>query len=162
MAQFFNVTGVKRLDLRLSRMQTKVAKKAVKKGVGKGLLVMKAQIKKNARALGRSGSGDKTAMGSLIAKATVLHTPKRQKSGMFVRGIKQKFMPEFVHNTQDGKGYWIPFAIEFGHAFPGRGGGKNPPKDVRPVSFIRKAFVSKKRKTVKVFEQVIQREIELT
>ena len=43
-------------------------------------------------------------------------------------------------NKDSGKRYFIPTAIEYGHAYPGRGGKKKAPKDVQPKPFMRPVY----------------------
>ena len=80
MTQFMTVTGLKKLQLKLDRMPVKTGKKAVKKGVDKGALMMKREIKATVKQVMRSGPIPK-----LIAKMTAVHKPKRQKSGMGIQ-----------------------------------------------------------------------------
>jgi hypothetical protein len=53
--------------------------------------------------------------------------------------------------------YYIPVAIEYGHAFPGRGrasgGGKHPPKDVAAKPFLRPALDVTLPAAPKIFER---------
>ncbi len=86
-------------------------------------------------------------MGAAISKALKVRVMTRMKKGNYGVKVLLEEPDQFVHETKDGKRHFIPAAIEYGHAFPGRGGGKSPPKDVPAKPFARTAFESKRYQT---------------
>lgn len=89
-------------------------------------------------------------MGALIAKALTVRAMVRMRKGHYGAKVLIKANPKFIHETADGRRSFIPKAIEYGHAHPGRG-GKNAPKDVGPIPFLRKAFDANRRSAGAVF-----------
>ncbi len=121
------------------RLERDVGKKIVKTALRNG-----AKLFQNDMAMSAVNMvGGKT--GTDIAKHLVVRVLKRRPP---IWGIATMIDPKsndiFVVFTKDGKRYYIPNAIEFGHAFPRRGGGKNAPKDVMAIPFARTTFESKK------------------
>ena len=79
-------------------------------------------------------------MGALIARKLQLRTFRRQKKGQY--GMLVRIRPgvdEFVVVSKSGRRGYIPAAIEYGHAFPYRG-GKGAAKDVAARPFMRPAL----------------------
>jgi hypothetical protein len=100
-------------------------------------------------------------MGGLISKALVLRAFKRQRRGSYAMTVRTKSGPkEFVHITKDGRRYFVPAAIEYGHARAGRGGKKNAPKDVAAIPFMRTASDMNLKKGEKIFAREAKRGIE--
>lgn len=151
------MTGARELDRLLTRLGSehladkseiaKIAKQATEE-VNSEIILPKYQM--NALALHNQGEG----MASKIASA--LRVRKMIKLRRHNYGAVSEVASEvdFVKFTKDstfdiqtkkqvtGKRYFVPAAIEFGHAFPGRGGGKNAPKDVPAKPFAKTAYES--------------------
>jgi hypothetical protein len=99
-------------------------------------------------------------MGALIAENLIVRAMTKMKRGNY--GYKVA-LPEdlgvfftegssFDINTKkqlSGKRYYIPAAIEYGHAFPGRGGKKNSPKDVPASPFAKTAYEANSESIIK-------------
>jgi HK97 gp10 family phage protein len=145
--------GNKELEKKLLELDSKVAKKIVRQAVRDAAQIMQKEIQQNAR----SFVGGK--MGSLMAQNTVVRAFKKQRKGAY--GVSTKFsadVPEFVGNTAEGKRYFIPVAIEYGHATPGLGGTGD--KTVPAIPFVRTAFDMKQDECLKVIENEVEEGIE--
>ena len=146
----------------LNAFEKKISKKIVREGVKAAWHPLLVRAKANARALDSRKTKQKKSkrMGHLIAKALVLKPFTKKKPGQYGMHVSMSFYEGDVYyitgarsliNVSTGarvKGgesgrYYIPVAIEYGHAFPGRGresgGGKHPPKDVAAKPFLRPA-----------------------
>ena len=138
----------------LNAFEKKISKKIVRQGVRAAWKPLLDRAKANASANVGGSEGGK------IAKALKLRAFKKQKPGQYGMHVSMSFYEGDVYyitgarsliNVSTGarvKGgesgrYYIPVAIEYGHAFPGRGresgGGKHPPKDVAAKPFLRPA-----------------------
>jgi len=131
-----NVEGGKELERKLKALERKTAKKVVRKAVRKSL----APVLKAGKANAKTMIGGE--MGPLIARHLALRAFKKQRRGSYamtcrIKTGKEGTPAEFVHITKEGKRYFIPAAIEYGHALPGRGGAKH--KDVAAIPFMRTA-----------------------
>ncbi|MCP4567637.1 MAG: hypothetical protein GY841_08665 [FCB group bacterium] len=139
--------GIDEIERKLTAIaDVKKAKTIARRGVragGKDHIL--PEVKKNAQSM----VGGKTGARLRVASELKPWPAKYQKGG-YGMGVQldADFNEPFLHITKDGKRYYIPFAIEYGHAYPGRGGGSSPPKDVAPVPFMRKAYDSQKRPAV--------------
>jgi hypothetical protein len=149
--------GGKELDRKLFKLEKKTSKKIVRRGVREGLKPTHKAAKINARS---TVGGE---MGALIARNIVLRAGK-QRPGSFIMKVRTKSEKEgapkeFVHVTAEGHRYYVPYAIEYGHAFPGRGGegrsGYKAPKDVAPAPFFRPAADANLKKAVPIFQRVV-------
>ena len=97
---------------------------------------------------------------AVIAKSLQIKVLKSRASGVYRMTVWHK--PDvgmLVHHTLTGKRYYIPSAIEFGHAFPGRGGGEASPKDVKPIPYIRSSFAASKHTADKMVAQTAKRKL---
>lgn len=168
-----DVQGLKDIEKRLTQLEKKVSKKLVRTAVRNAAKIMYDQIKSNIRGLDTKTQGD-TQLRQRMLRALVVRAWKKQRRGLY--GVGVRFLSEkedlrrkkrvgvggFVGyrlgsasslrtkkelKTVGGR-YYIPFALEYGHAFPGRGGGKGAPKDVPAKPFIRPAYDSKKNKAI--------------
>lgn len=120
------------LDRMLKGLQKKDAKKIVRSAVTKAIKIPMAAMKSNAIAM---VGGE---MGSLLASNVQSRAFKRQRPGSFARFLSLKpNVPGFIHRSADGREYYIPAAIEFGH------------DDVAPIPFMRAAADSTRAKTIK-------------
>ena len=133
--------GAKEVQRMFDRLETKdvaaVSRKAVRAGNRHHIL---PEVRANALALRGTGEG----MSQAIAKALTVRAMTRMRKGHYGAKTILKAEDEFVHYAADGTRYWIPNAIEYGHAFPGRGGGTGSPKDVAPRPFQRQAYEAKR------------------
>jgi len=135
------------LQRQLDKLEKKVAKKIIRKAVRAGQKPVLAKAKENAWNMVGG------MMGRLIAKNTAIRIPKKKRRGGYTLSVRQKpGIPEFIHNTKNGVRYYIPAAIEFGHAAPGDKGGA---KHVAAVPFMRDAAKLQKSQS----EIIVKREI---
>jgi len=131
----------------LNAFEKKISKKVVRQGVRAAWKPLLDRAKENARS---SVGGD---MGALIARSFQLRAFRRQKRGSYGMLVRIKAgVDEFVVVSKTGKRAYIPSAIEYGHAFPGRG-GKGAPKDVAAKPFLRPALDAILPNATKIFEQ---------
>lgn len=148
------IEGGKLLERKLLALERKVAKKIVRSAVRKGAKVVLRATKANAKSM-VGGS-----VGSLISKNTAVRVFKKQRRGQFGVGIKQRpGIPQFEHITKSGVRYYIPSAIEYGHALPGAGGSKQ--KDIAAIPFMRSAFDSTREAAKQVVINTMRAGIEL-
>lgn len=142
------ITGAKEIEAKLVSLEKKVAKSIVRKAVRAGAKPIHVTAKANAlNAVGGT-------MGSKISRALAVRAFRRQRRGQYGVNVIFKDDPMLIHITKDGTRQYIPAAIEYGHAFPGRG-GKNAPKDVPARPYMRPAFDSKKGEA----ERAVRREL---
>lgn len=167
--------GVDLLNRRLSALTRKVQKKIIRKAVRESLKPILRDARRNAKTIVGGN------MGTTISKNLASAPFRRQKRGQY--GMRVYIKPlskimkskassrsakgffammeaatSFVYVTKSGKRYFIPSAIEYGHAFPGKGGGKS--KDVPARPFMRPAVDSNKNQAIMVFSRVMHDEIE--
>lgn len=97
-------------------------------------------------------------MGKTIANSLELKPFKKQHRGSYGMHVALKpDVEEFVHITKDGKRYYIPSAIEYGHAFPYRGGKRNSPKDVPAFPFMRSSLDETLPDAPRIFEETLEK-----
>lgn len=142
------ITGAKEIEAKLKSIESKLARQIVKDALREGANHLLRAMKSNAAAMGQGETG----MGKRIANALMVRVWKKQYKGVYGMGIRLRRDPAFIGYSEgsassikskkliQGRRYFVPTAIEYGHAFPGRGGGKNAPKDVPAKSFARKAI----------------------
>lgn len=99
-------------------------------------------------------------MGREIARSLTIRAMTRLKKGNYGTRIILKPNVLFDHNTADGKRYYIPAAIEYGHAYPGRGGGGDSPKDVAPIPFMRPTYETRRSPAATYAAQMLKKQIE--
>ena len=99
-------------------------------------------------------------MGAKISNAMKVRAMTKLNRGSYGTKCLIEEAEEFIYYTKgsafdlqtkkliksSGKRYFIPSAIEYGHAFPGRGGGRNAPKDVKPRPFMRPVYENNRLK----------------
>ena len=148
----FSVTITKGKEIQglLSKLPKKLEKKIIRTSVRDSQKIGLAATKQNASSM---VGGE---MGAAISKDAQLKAFKKQKRGSYGMSIRLRPDDEMIYYTEGldggvGKRYYIPFAIEYGHAFPGRGGGKSPPKDVPAIPFMRKAGIDTAPKRLQHF-----------
>jgi len=160
--------GAKELERKLVALGRKAGGNIARKGLRAGAKIIQAGVKANAAA--RLGG----SLGGAIARATVVRAQKKKRKGMAGANVLYKSTDEliyytkglFVKTTKKGRvrgaalihrRYFLPVAIEFGHAGPGRGASKE--KVSRPIPIMRAAFDDTARialqKTMKVIWQQI-------
>lgn len=151
----------------LNKFENKIAKKIVRDGLKKSFKPVLKRIKVNARALDTGRKKGKKAsqrIGHRIATALKMQPFRKQKKGSY--GLKiwipSKNAEQFIEiSERTGHRNYIPMAIEYGHAFPGRGlgGGRGAPKDVPAKSFMRKELDYARTEPINKFRQEIIRAI---
>ena len=148
------VEGGKALDRKLRKLGTKTGKKVARKATRAGAKVFQAAIKQNANSM---VGGD---MGSKIAGAVVVRALKVRRGQVGARAlIDPKKNEQFFHVNKEGTRQHIPTAIEYGHAWPGRGG--KGIVDVAAIPFARQAFDSNKNKAAGVTRNEMIKGIEI-
>lgn len=168
MAQF-QVTGAKELERKFRQMPAKLAKKGVRTAVRAGTKHIAAAVRGEAR---RQVGG---SMGALIARQLKVRRPKKMRRGGY--GLNAILMPDdkFIYYTKgSGARYFIPFAIEFGHAAPystkaatggymkthtGRGKRITGAKVVPPRPFFRDGWHSSKMAARRIVETELWRSV---
>jgi hypothetical protein len=158
--------GAKQIEARLLGLERKVAKKIVRQAVRAGAKPIHTAAKANAANM---VGGD---MGKRIAKAMAIRAWKRQKRGQYGVGVQLKEDEAFVGYSMgsassmksrkliQGGRYYVPSAIEYGHAFPGRGGRRGAPKDVPAIPYFRSAMDSQKGAAERKVRQILLEGIE--
>ena len=136
----------------LNAFEKKVSQKVVRQGVRASWTPLLKRAKENAKANVGGSEGGK------IAKALKLRTFKKQKKGqygMHVRINPKKAGQFVVVSPKTGNRNYIPAAIEYGHAGPGRGKGPGGggPKDVAAKPFLRPALDATLPQAPKIFEK---------
>ncbi|HUV67479.1 MAG TPA: HK97 gp10 family phage protein [Sedimentisphaerales bacterium] len=151
----FKLIGARLLERKLNKLPAKVGKTVVRKALRQGAKPVQAAAKANAASLVGGTIGSQIAKSIGTRAKSAKWRRKYGAYGIFV-GVdpSNKHEHDFVYFTGGsafstktrkqvvGRRHYIPNAIEYGHAFPGRGGGKNPPKDVAAVGYMRKAYHS--------------------
>ena len=135
--------GFDELERKLLRLERKTAKKVIRKAVRKAAKPSLAQSRQNARSM---VGGE---MGQLLSKNLHVRGFKKQRRGQF--GVATKIKPgiaEFVHIGKDGTRYYIPAAIEYGHA------------NAAAIPFMRNAAITTKQKTTAILSKEIKTGIE--
>lgn len=135
-------TGVKELRDMFNKLEKKeasaVARKSVREANKKHML---PEVKTRAESV---VGGE---MGTAISNAMTVQVMAKMRKANYGSKVVIKPTDAFVHMTSDNKRYYIPNAIEYGHAFAGRGGGSSAPKDVAPRPFMRPAYEAKRKIT---------------
>lgn len=127
------IKGAREIEEMLKTLEAKVARRVVGKALRKGAAVVRRQqIQKAITVIGG-------AMGTNIAGSIVVKSLKqRQRQVYRVTSMISPSNESLIYKNRNGKRYYIPTAIEYGHAFPGRGGTGE--KDVSPIPFMRPAM----------------------
>lgn len=149
------VTGLRKIEKGLMNIEKKLAVKIVRTALRDAAKVFRQAQKANARSIVGGQTGQKIARNIIIRKAKL-------RAKRYVYGIDSFINPKetsFVGVTGSNKRYYIPSAIEYGHAFPGRGGGRNPPKDVPAMPYMRPAFETQKDLAEATFRRHITQEL---
>jgi len=132
--------GGKELEAKLIGLERKVAKKIVRSAVRAGSKPILAAAKSNAQSVVGG------TMGGVISRVLQVRAMKKQRRGQYAVRIQhgEKADDVLIQVSASGKRAYIPNAIEYGHAAPGRGGVKGAPKDVPALPYMRPAFDSTK------------------
>jgi dienelactone hydrolase len=126
--------GAKALDKALKRLADKESRKVVRDAVkATAKADMKPAIQSNALFM-VGGS-----MGAKIAAAQAVRSARSRTAAKYT---VQAHDESLIHTTQGGQRYYIPAAIEFGHADPGKGGSGS--KDVPAIPYARQAYETTK------------------
>ena len=124
------IEGAAKLERTLKNLEPKLGRKVVRKALRSGAkVIQKRAVGNAARMVGGEKGGD-------IAESIVVKAMKRKRHRY---GVMAMIDPKASPMFRSGE-YYIPAAIEYGHAHPGRGGGEKPPKDVPAIPFFRSAF----------------------
>lgn len=142
--------GGKELEKKLRGLETKVAKKVVRKAVRNAQKPVLTAMKANARNM--IGGH----MGGLIAANVVVRAQKKQRRGSYAMNVRLKSESEgapmeFIHITKEGKRHFIPAAIEFGHG---------PGKEQVAIPFGRSAADSTRAETLRILTAELKTGIE--
>ena len=159
-----NVTlsGGAELEKMLKGMEAKVARKLVKKTLRDAQKVIASRAKMNAASV---VGGE---MGSLIARNIIVRAAKKQKKGSYkMLSMTRPGIAEFFHTAKSGTKYFIPSAIEYGHALPYRGtrgqrksGTKSSAGNVPAIPYMRPAFDTSRVAVLKVISEGIKQAVE--
>jgi HK97 gp10 family phage protein len=144
--------GDKELEKKLLELNSKVAEKIVRQAVRDAAKIMQTEIKQNAE----SQVGGE--MGALMAQNSIIRVFKKQRKNSY--GVTVKYapdVPEFVYNSATGKRYYIPSAIEYGHAEPGHGGSGT--KTIAAIPVVRPALDVKQDECLHVIENEVEQGI---
>lgn len=143
------IEGLKELDRKLANMETKVAKKIVRKAVRNAQNIALKEARSNAQAM---VGGD---LGAKLALALKVKPVNKQKKGSYALQvvIDPAKAEELKHTTKDGKTYYIPTAVEYGHRKAG--GGQVP-----GIPFMRKASDATEKARVAEFVKELKKGIE--
>jgi len=154
------IKGLREMERTLIRLERKGGRAVVRKALRVATKPVQKQTKTNAKAM---VGGE---MGGLLAKNIVVRAAKKRPYEYRLLMMPKPDVPEFLSFTQGssfslkskkqttGKQYYIPNAIEFGHAFPGKGGSGN--KDVAPIPFMRSAMDAKEDEARRVFMREVK------
>lgn len=131
--------GFDGLEKTLLGLERKVGKKIVRSATRKAAKPALTQARQNARSMVGGN------MGALISKNIQVRGFKKQKKGRF--GVTVKLKPdiaEFIHVGADGTRYYIPAAIEYGHA------------NAMAIPFMRRASDTTKQKRVAILSKELK------
>ena len=107
----FVILGAKETEAQLRTLGRRVQQKVVKQAVRAAQKPLLERARANARSISRAGR-----MGPLLAKHIVIKTPKRQKPGIYALHVQMRAgIPAFTDVAENGREYYIPAAIEYGH-----------------------------------------------
>jgi HK97 gp10 family phage protein len=145
------MTGGQEIQLKLRGLETKVANKVGRQAVRAGAKVIQATAK--AEAQGQVGG----SMGGLISRALVVRAAKKQRRGNQTVQVlhNPKYNAELTHTTSSGQQFYIPNAIEYGHAKPFGTSGVGASGEVRPIPYMRTTFQKTRAMARMVTEQTL-------
>jgi len=150
------VTGLKELNRVLLRLERKDGRAVVRDA----LRIATQPVQNVTKICAKRMVGGK--MGDLLSRNIIVRAAKRKRPHEYRLLVMTKpDVPEFVGYSKgsassikskklvSGTRYYIPAAIEFGHAFPGRGG--SGAKDIAPIPFMRSAADAKEDESRRLF-----------
>lgn len=159
------VTGAKEIEAMLKRMERKEVSRIARTETREAQKnIMRPAI--GSKAMGMVGG----KMGTEIAKALIVRAMTKMRRGSYGAKVIIKPTDAFVHFTKgsafdmntkkqiSGKRHYIPNAIEYGHAGPGKAGTKE--KVAAPNPFQRAAYEEKRRPLAEHFAKKVTRAIE--
>ena len=112
------ITGAKEMERMFERLEKKETAKIVRHELTNAQkIIMRPAV--GGKAIGMVGG----EMGTLLAKNLFVQAMKKMRRGSYGRKLSLKATDAFVYETADKTRYYIPAAIEYGHAFPGSGRG---------------------------------------
>lgn len=160
------IQNAQAVEAALKKFESKISKKIVREAVKDAWTPLLKLSKSNARNLSgtrRKGVKKVTRIGPRIAKALKLKPFRKQRPGqygMYV-AIDPNQADQFIVISKSGQRNYIPAAIEYGHAFPGRGQGPggHAPKDVEAKPFMRPALDATLPKAPAIFKTHLMRAI---
>ena len=153
-----DIQGVKEVMSILSALEKKEAGKIARTATRQANKeITLPALKASALRISRVDGG---GMGAKISNAMKVRAMTKLNRGSYGSKCLIEETEDFIYYTKgsafdlqtkklikgSGKRYFIPAAIEYGHAFPGRGGGRNAPKDVKPQPFLRPVYESNRLK----------------
>lgn len=160
--------GIKEIQNLLKHLEKKEAAAASRKATREAQKdVMMPEYKTNALAMVGG------QMGQAVARAITVRAMTKMRRGSYGHKVIIKDDDQFIHYTKgsasdiqkkkmiksSGRRYFIPASIEYGHAFPGRGGKKGAPKDVPANPFAQTAFETKRQTVIYTTIQKLQFEL---
>ena len=149
------MTGDKEIMRKLATLPIKIQRKAVPQSLTQAARPVLNTAKSNA--IGIVGG----RFGSLLRKNIVSRVPKRKQQNIAKRVVRIKSMREgapreFWHTTKDGKEYYVPAAVEYGHTIPAG------TRRVAAMPFMRSAWLTQRHKAYMIFWQEMKRRVEIT
>jgi len=170
------------IQAQLDKLSDEVAKKAVKHGVRLGNNIILRRCRMNAKLFIGGRLGARMAINMMVAPQRK-QPPVGYAAVVKLTGVKQfisalrrhmgapagsvyrgKVSDVFVHKTKhtfDNKGkpirYFIPAAVEYGHAFPGGGGTKR--KDVRAIPALTEAAKMEAERAFAALRKSVERAV---
>lgn len=142
----------------MAKFERKFAQDILKQAMRRGFATTLAMAKANAATFVGGNIGNRLAA-SLQIRVMPAKFRKRGEWGLVIQ--HKAGTPGFVYTTKKTSvRYYIPAAIEYGHAFPGRGGRKGAPKDVAPIRYMKPAFESTKNQAIATVTGEIKKGIE--
>jgi len=147
------IEGDKRLQRKLAALERRDKTKIVKKGLREASKILRDAARQNARSMVGG------QMGSLLARTLKYYMLRMRRRDLYGMQVRHKAdVPELVDTTKDDQKYYIPAAIEYGHALPGYGGSGR--KDVGPIPYVRRAYDEKEDAAKLAFEACLRRQVE--
>lgn len=143
-----DVAGAAETQAALDSLPKVVHRKVIRAACRAAAKLVNAAAKANARSMVGG------TMGRTIARAIRTRAYKRQRPNEYAVhiSIADKYNETFAVDSATGRRSYIPFAIEYGHAAPGRAGG---PKTSAAIPYIRRAYHATKAAAIRAAERSI-------
>lgn len=178
MTQFWAITGADNVIKNLQRLEDYTKNKMIVATAKQtNQEVFQPAVESNAKTM---VGGD---MGTLLANSVKVVTRKKRR-GVVGASVVIDSDNDFVHISKKGIRYYIPFAIEYGHATPFGSelyknkisnepkkrrrnraeidaglAKKDASKEVKPIPFMRRAFESRKGWVLNYFNSILSQKI---